>query len=72
MRVPQDVALIGYDDTAYSAAPQNAVTSVDQSGELLGVQATRFLLERINGRSEPKHFVVTPRIVQRDSSRRRV
>jgi LacI family transcriptional regulator len=47
---------------------QNALTSVDQSGQLLGLQAARLLIERIAGREVAEHFVVTPRLVARASS----
>jgi DNA-binding LacI/PurR family transcriptional regulator len=69
--VPGDVAVVGYDNTMFCDFAQNSLTSVDQSGELLGLQAARLLIERIKGRREAEHFVVTPRIVARASSRKR-
>ncbi len=71
LSIPEDIAIIGYDNTMYCDFAQNRLTSVDQSGELLGLQAARMLIERIEGRTEADHFVVTPRIVARASSRRR-
>ncbi|WP_108395847.1 LacI family DNA-binding transcriptional regulator [Devosia submarina] len=70
LSIPQDIAVVGYDNTMYCDLAQNRLTSVDQSGELLGLQAARLLIERIEGRTEAEHFVVTPRIVARASSRR--
>jgi LacI family transcriptional regulator len=70
LSIPQDIAIVGYDNTMYCDFAQNRLTSVDQSGELLGLQAARLLIERIEGRTEAEHFVVTPRIVARASSRR--
>ena len=58
--VPRDLAVVGYD---------NALTSVDQSGQVLGLQADRLLVERIGGRTSAEHFVVTSRLVKRASSR---
>lgn len=69
--VPGDVAVVGYDNTMFCDLAQNSLTSVDQSGELLGLQAARLLIERIKGRREAEHFIVTPRIVARASSRKR-
>ncbi|KKB77442.1 transcriptional regulator, LacI family protein [Devosia soli] len=66
--IPHDVAIVGYDNTMYCDFAQHRLTSVDQSGELLGIQAARLLVERIEGRTAPEHFVVTPRIVARASS----
>jgi len=69
--VPGDVAVVGYDNTWYCDLAQNALTSIDQSGQVLGLQAARLLIERIKGRSQAEHFVVTPRLVARSSSRTR-
>ncbi|WIJ26369.1 LacI family DNA-binding transcriptional regulator [Devosia sp. RR2S18] len=70
LSIPEDIAIVGYDNTMYCDFAQNRLTSVDQSGELLGLQAARLLIERIEGRAHAEHFVVTPRIVARASSRR--
>jgi DNA-binding LacI/PurR family transcriptional regulator len=70
LRVPEDVAVVGYDNTSYCDLAQNALTSIDQSGQVLGLQAARLLIERIKGRETPEHLTVTPRLVARASSRR--
>jgi LacI family transcriptional regulator len=69
LRIPEDLGVVGYDNTIYCDFAQNSLTSIDQSGEVLGLQAARLLIERIRGRTEPEHFVVTPRVVARKSSR---
>jgi LacI family transcriptional regulator len=71
LRIPEDLGVVGYDNTIYCDFAQNSLTSIDQSGEMLGIQAARLLIERIRGRTEPEHFVVTPRVVARKSSRGR-
>ena len=68
LTVPGDLAVVGYDNTSYCDLAQNALTSIDQSGQVLGLQAARLLIERIKGREKPEHFVVTPRLVARSSS----
>jgi DNA-binding LacI/PurR family transcriptional regulator len=68
LSIPEDLAVVGYDNTMFCDFAQNRLTSIDQSGEQLGLQATRLLIERINGRNTAEHFVVTPRIVVRESS----
>ena len=68
LSVPGDLAVVGYDNTSYCDLAQNALTSIDQSGQVLGLQAARLLIERIKGRTEPEHYVVTPRLVARASS----
>lgn len=66
--IPDDLAVASYDNTPYCALPQHSLTSVDQSGRLLGRKATQLLLDRIGGRTEAEHFVVTPTLMARDSS----
>lgn len=68
LSVPDDLAVVGYDNTSYCDLAQNALTSIDQSGQVLGLQAARLLIERIKGRVEAEHFVVTPRLVSRGST----
>lgn len=69
LSVPGDLAMVGYDNNMFCDLAQNALTSIDQSGQVLGLQAARLLIERIEGRSSAEHFVVTPRLVARASSR---
>ena len=71
LSIPDDLALVGYDNTRYCDFVQNSLTSVDQSGQNLGLQAARLLIERIRGRTQAEHFLVTPRVVARNSSRPR-
>lgn len=57
---PTRGGVIGHDNTMYCAFDQNSLTSIDQSGEQLGLQATRLLVERIEGRQKAEHFLVHP------------
>lgn len=68
LSVPGDLAVVGYDNTSLCDLLQNSLTSVDQSGQVLGLQAARLLIERIEGREAAEHFVVPPRLVARASS----
>jgi len=69
-RVPDDIGIIGYDNSPPCAFTQNDLTSIDQSGRELGRAATRLLLERIAGRTAAEHFVITPKVSVRGSTRR--
>lgn len=71
LSIPDDLAIVGWDNTTYCDMGQNSLTSIDQSGQVLGLQAARLLIERIDGRKQGEHFVVTPRLVARGSSRPR-
>lgn len=68
LEVPRDIAIVGYDNTVWCDFAQHSLTSIDQSGQVLGLQAARLLTERIKGRTQAEHFVVTPRLVARGSS----
>lgn len=68
LAIPGDIGVVGYDNTMYCDLAQNSLSSIDQSGELLGLQAARLLVERIKGRATAEHFVVNPRLVARRSS----
>ena len=66
--VPDRVGVVGHDNTLYCDLEQNSLTSLDQSGEQLGLQATRLLVDRIEGRQKAEHFLVHPRLVARRST----
>ena len=68
LRIPEDFALIGYDNWPMCAIPQISLTSVDQDPHRLGMRAAELLIERIEGRTEPVHFVTEPRLIVRQSS----
>lgn len=70
LRVPDDIGVIGYDNSDPCAFTQNALTSIDQSGRDIGRNAVRLLLERIGGRKTAEHYVVQPRIQVRASTQR--
>jgi len=68
LRVPKDVSVTGYDNVYTSGIGRISLTTVDQSGRLTGSAAARLLLERIGGRVESVHHVITPRLIQRSTS----
>ncbi|MEU3794341.1 LacI family DNA-binding transcriptional regulator [Streptomyces fructofermentans] len=71
LRVPQDVSIVGYNNTAVADLATVQLTSVDQAGHNMGATAARLLIERVEGRRE--HAVqtsMTPRLVVRGSTGR--
>lgn len=68
IRVPDQLSIVGYDNTALAAAIRPALTSVDQPRTMMGARAVQLLLERIQGRDEPHREVVPPSLAQRDST----
>lgn len=67
VRVPEDMAIIGYDNSPPASIPLVGLSSIDQNPHALGARASELLLSRIEGREEAKHLVVQPRVVLRRS-----
>lgn len=70
MRVPQDVAVVGYDDIDYAAAAVVPLTSVRQPRELLGRTAAELIFEEVSQGELHTHrqVVFEPELVVRASS----
>ncbi|MET7856834.1 LacI family DNA-binding transcriptional regulator [Streptomyces sp. NPDC005318] len=68
-RIPDDVALVGFDDSAVARHMDPALTSVRQPIEEMGRAMTRLLLQEIAGENEERPQIVLPtELVVRDSS----
>ena len=67
LRVPQDIAVVGYDNSPPGAMPLIGLTSVDQSAQRLGELAAQTLLSRIAGRQVANHVMLDPTLVVRTS-----
>ncbi|GIG91472.1 LacI family DNA-binding transcriptional regulator [Plantactinospora endophytica] len=72
IRVPEDIALVGYDDIDFAAAAAVPLTSVRQPRQRLGQTAAGLLLGEVNEPAEHRHqqVVFEPELVVRESSRR--
>jgi LacI family transcriptional regulator len=69
LRVPEDISLTGYDNSTVAGLGPISLTSVDQDGRLLGVNAARLLLERIQGKRQRSVLLsLTPSLVPRHST----
>ena len=67
-RVPDDVALVGFEDSAIARHMDPALTSVRQPTEEMGRTMARVLLEEIAERaSVRRHVVLATELIQRDS-----
>ena len=69
LRVPEDLALIGYDDVAFSSMLSPALTSVRQPKFELGATAAGLLLEELSGSPhEHRQVVFAPELEVRAST----
>jgi LacI family transcriptional regulator len=67
LRVPEDVAVIGYDNSSPAALAPISLSSIDQSGIRLGSLAAERLLSRIGGRTVASHVLIEPSLVARNT-----
>ncbi|MFT4233899.1 MAG: LacI family DNA-binding transcriptional regulator [Microbacterium sp.] len=69
LRVPEDIALVGYDDIAFAAATVVSLTSVRQPARHIGEAAVELLLEQLEDEpAEPRSVTFRPELVIRDST----
>ena len=70
LRVPDDLAIVGYDDIEFAAAAAVPLTSVRQPRQLLGRTAAELLLDESgNPDHEHQRVTFTPELVVRTSTR---
>lgn len=70
VRVPDDVAVIGFDDIDFAAAAAIPLSSVRQPARLIGESAVALLAAEVDGERGHRHIVYPPELVVRDSTRR--
>nr|MDT0661952.1 LacI family DNA-binding transcriptional regulator [Micromonospora sp. DSM 115978] len=70
VRVPDDIAIIGYDDIEFAAAAAVPLTSIRQPRNFLGRTAAALMLDEANHPETHEHrqVVVDPELVVRESS----
>lgn len=67
IRVPQDVAVVSFDDTATAAYLHPPLTTVKLYTEEMGRRAVLVLLERMQGRKLPLQAVIPSKLIVRES-----
>ncbi|MGZ0712507.1 LacI family DNA-binding transcriptional regulator (plasmid) [Coraliomargarita sp. W4R53] len=71
VKVPDDIAIIGYDDIDFSAAAVVPLSSIRQPSELIGLRAVELLIAEVSGEAKREQVVFQPELVVRESTRRR-
>ncbi|WP_114856544.1 LacI family DNA-binding transcriptional regulator [Brachybacterium sp. YJGR34] len=67
--VPEEIALVGYDDIAFASSTVVPLTSVSQPSDLMGRTALALLEEEIAREdAAPRHVSFTPTLVEREST----
>jgi DNA-binding LacI/PurR family transcriptional regulator len=71
-RIPQDVAIVGYDDSPVAATARPPLTSVRQPIEEMGREMVRLLLELVDASDRaPRRVILATELIRRASSARR-
>ncbi len=70
LHIPDDVAVIGFDDTPWSSLLWPALTVISENTYAMGEEATKILLNRIEKkeRSSPRHIVLEDELILREST----
>lgn len=68
IRVPEDIAMVGYDDIDFAAATIVPLSSVRQPARLLGWTGVDLLLKELQGVEHDRRVRFQPELVRRESS----
>lgn len=75
--IPDQVAIVGFSNEAFTSFVTPGITSVEQHSRKMGTVAGQHFLEQISGQEEaatkglPKKTILTPELIIRDSSRKK-
>lgn len=68
MKIPEDISVVGYDNTELSVTSLPRITSVTHPKDRMGEKAAQFLLAMIAGeRLEQERYMFKPNLMERDS-----
>lgn len=68
LRIPEQLSVVGYDNSSVCRMLRPQLTSVDQPRTEMGRMALEMLLERIGGRIEDRHITIAPSLKVRAST----
>jgi LacI family transcriptional regulator len=73
LRVPEDIAIVGFDDIDFASQSSIPLTSIRQPRQFIGERAAQLLFDEIDSELDHVHdqLVITPELVVRQSSLRR-
>jgi DNA-binding LacI/PurR family transcriptional regulator len=69
LRIPADIAIVGFDDMAWANSLNPPLTTIAQPTHELGMVAAQLLLDRINDPERPyRHVILDTQLIVRESS----
>ena len=72
LRIPEDVALIGFTDDAHAEYVTPRLSAIADQSSLMGQSACRLLLSAIAGDTKIRHEIVPQKLIIRDSSAKKI
>lgn len=69
LTIGKDFKLVTFDNTDFTTFVTPNITSIDMRQREIGVNAGKLILERLGGRNKSKTVVLSPSIIERDSSK---
>lgn len=68
LRIPEDVSVIGYDDSSFNDFSAPPLTTIHMPKDLVAQHCSRFVLDRlIHGDTEKHTYLLEPYLVERNS-----
>lgn len=67
--IPEQISIIGYDDSSLAVASEIKLTSIKHPKMDLGQQAARFIIDMLEGRVEKPRLIYQPELIIRSSCR---
>lgn len=69
LRVPEDIAIVGFDNIELTTMLEPSLTTVEQPSYQIGYQASELLIEKINfPNTAPKQIILDTELIIRDST----
>jgi LacI family transcriptional regulator len=68
IRVPDDIAIVGFDDIQLASLIQPSLTTLQIPKQDIGMQAVTMLLERINGKRDQEPVLIKQKLIVRESA----
>jgi GntR family transcriptional regulator of arabinose operon len=69
LRVPEDISVIGYDDSSLATATEIKLTTIKHPKIDMGRKAVRMLLDVIERKVQKNNYIYKPELIVRDSCR---
>jgi GntR family transcriptional regulator of arabinose operon len=69
LKIPEDLSVVGYDDSLESISFGIRLTTMDHPKKALGMQAAKFLVDMLDGRIQKPQLIYQPKLIVGNSCR---